>query len=319
MKASSLLRRILLAATLVGVCAPSMLSAQRTLVPGTTVTMEPPPGFIPNEHPVGFRHPATGSSILVSRVTASVDLLRRGMTAQQFAGIGAELIGSESIVVDRRDAVLFHTRGKDNSTGVPALRSTLYLSDRQGSHMILATYPAALADSLGGLVRRAILSARVVDGSRDPFEGLSYRLDPGDSLKPLPRITDDLLMLRPGGAAVPPEPGGPSYLVWTGTSPVGVDSLKLYAGLVVRRISSVENLRNLRESVLRVDGLDAYEIVADATDRKSGTPVKVYQVMALEGRKLYLLQGLVGAGRAAEYLPEFRRLTGSFRRVPAKP
>lgn len=317
MPSSSLVRGILVLAALAGVSAPPGLSAQRTRVPGTAVSVEPPPGFTPAERFAGFQQPATGASIMVTTVPAPVDAIRQGMTAGGLATQGMELVGSESVTVDGGDAVLIHARPR--AAGTPFLKWVLVLGDPRSTHLVVGTYPAALADSLGGPVRRAVLSAmRAAAGPADPFEGLRFRLDPGDRLKLAPRVSS-VLMLTLTGAASQGGPGDPFFVAGPSVSAVAVDDLKAFAEQRARRTTAVENLRDLRGEAREVDGLRVYEIVADATDRRSGTPVKLYQAILLEEGGYYVFQGLVGADRAAEYLPEFRRLTGSFRRVSAKP
>ena len=46
----------------------------------------------------------------------------------------------------------------------------------------------------------------------------------------------------------------------------------------------------------------------------SGLPLRFYQVVAPDPGGYFIFQGLVGSDIAAEYLPEFQRLTASFRR-----
>jgi hypothetical protein len=66
---------------------------------------------------------------------------------------------------------------------------------------------------------------------------------------------------------------------------------------------------------ISIDGLDGYEIVADAQDASSGTPLAMYQVMLFDNNRSYILiQGLVGANVRAEYLPEFRSMARSFKK-----
>jgi hypothetical protein len=254
---------------------------------------------------------------MVTAVPAPVDAIRQGMTAQGLATQGMELVGSESVAVDGSDAMLLHARQR--AAGTPFLKWVLVLGDPRSTHLVVGTYPAALADSLGAQVRRAVLSVvRTAAGPVDPFEGLRFRLDPGDRLKLAPRV-GSALMLTLTGAATQGGPGDPFFVAGPSVNDVAVDDLEGFAERRARQTTAVEGLRNLQGEAREIDGLRGYEIVADATDRKSGLPVKLYQAILLEGDGYYVLQGLVGADRAAEYLPEFRRLTGSFRRVPARP
>jgi len=46
--------------------------------------------------------------------------------------------------------------------------------------------------------------------------------------------------------------------------------------------------------------------------------MKLYQVIAPEGEGYFIVQGLVIAGRAPAILPEFKRVTATFRRIPGR-
>jgi len=77
------------------------------------------------------------------------------------------------------------------------------------------------------------------------------------------------------------------------------------------KISSVTS-----NNKITIDRLDGYEIVADAEDADSGTPLTVYQVILYDDGSYILMQGLVGTNLADEYLPEFKRLARSLKRKP---
>jgi hypothetical protein len=79
--------------------------------------------------------------------------------------------------------------------------------------------------------------------------------------------------------------------------------------------ANISLLRNARGRPIRVDGLDAYELLADATHRGSGMPIQFYQVIAPADGTYIIFQGFVETDRAAEFLTEFRHITETFRRV----
>lgn len=63
-----------------------------------------------------------------------------------------------------------------------------------------------------------------------------------------------------------------------------------------------------------IDGLKGYEIEATGVDQKSGTNLKLYQVMLFEDDSYILAIGMVGEKNAKEYLPEFKAMAGSIKR-----
>lgn len=48
--------------------------------------------------------------------------------------------------------------------------------------------------------------------------------------------------------------------------------------------------------------------VADQSDVKNGTPLRLYQVMIFDTHSHILIQGLVGSDKSDVYLPEFKEM-----------
>ena len=69
----------------------------------------------------------------------------------------------------------------------------------------------------------------------------------------------------------------------------------------------------MRGKPIKAGGLKAYEILADALDNKTGIPLRVYQVIIEGTDQDFLVQGMVGGANEKAFLPEFRRLTSTFR------
>ncbi len=63
-----------------------------------------------------------------------------------------------------------------------------------------------------------------------------------------------------------------------------------------------------------IDGLDGYELLANAEDSGSGTPLAVYQVILFDDNSYLLMQGIVGAKTKTKYLPEFKAMARSLKR-----
>jgi hypothetical protein len=61
--------------------------------------------------------------------------------------------------------------------------------------------------------------------------------------------------------------------------------------------------------------MKGYELVANAKDDKTETSTRLYQVVAAAEQGYFIIQGLVPTERAEEWVPEFKKLTASFRRT----
>ena len=95
-----------------------------------------------------------------------------------------------------------------------------------------------------------------------------------------------------------------------------IGDLEAFSRRRINRIRQVADLKDLSGRSRTVDGLPAYELVATASDRRTGAPLRVYQLMISDGNGYFLAQGLVGISRGDALLPEFRRISESLKRAP---
>jgi hypothetical protein len=95
---------------------------------------------------------------------------------------------------------------------------------------------------------------------------------------------------------------------------VALDDLEAFSRARAGRIEQVRELTVVSGRPLAVDGLTGWELLADATDVKSGTALRVYQLVLRDGSRYYMAQGLVGRDGAAAWVEEFRTVAASFKR-----
>jgi hypothetical protein len=149
------------------------------------------------------------------------------------------------------------------------------------------------------------------------FEGLIFQVSPTQRLKLATRM-GPTLSLTESGSPGPQRPTDPLYIVGNSLSDSPVADLPAFAEARARATTGLTNIRIIDKRPLQLDGLPAYELRATATQQRSGEPMSLYQVVAVDQRTYFLMQGIVGAARAAELLPEFRRVTETFRRTSAR-
>ena len=180
--------------------------------------------------------------------------------------------------------------------------------------MIVGTFPKSAGEEVGAAIRTALLSASLAAAApSDPFEGLLFRITPTQALKIADRVSN-MLILTESGKMGTLGPGEPVYIVGSSISPSVIGDLKAFSEARARKTEQIQDLENLSGREITLGGLAAYELQADAKDVKSGTPIRLYQVIARsDAGGYFIVQGLVGTDRAAGMLPEFRRVTESFR------
>lgn len=288
-------------------------AATAVLVSGTRVSLVPPEGFVPAERFPGFQRVDIQASIMVTEMPAPVAEMKKGMTKENLATRGIELLASETQPVDGREGLLLHTSQR---VGDVEFRKWMLVAGDPGSTvMIMGTFPTSAAAEVGEAIRASVLTASwTASGQGDPFEGLAFRVTASPSLKLAGRVSN-LVMLTESGSTGPLGPGEPLYIAGSSISDVPIADLAVFAEARLKQTEQIEEIKNLRGRALELGGLAAYELVAEAKDVKSATELLVYQVIARDGKGYFIVQGLVGAGRGEELLAEFRRVTSTLART----
>lgn len=288
-------------------------TAEPVRVPGTSVSLEPPAGFALAEGFPGFQSLESGASILVTQMPAPVAEIRKAMTKDMLATRGITLLSSQEETVGGREALLVHVA--QSAAGVDFLKWMLVTGDPKETVMIVGTFPKSAGEAAGAAIRSALLTASLAAAApSDPFEGLLFRITPTPALKIASRISN-MLLLTESGSPGPHGPEEPAYIVGSSIGPGGGGDLKVFSEARARQTTQIEDLRNVSGREITLGGLTAWELLADAKDMKSGAAIRLYQVIAQDGDGYFIVQGLVGADRADAMLPEFRRVTESFRKV----
>jgi hypothetical protein len=297
-----------LLAIAVGTAWPAGAAPEVIAIPGTKVSLEPPPGFVLASQFPGVQNAELASSIMINELPAPVEGVTAGFTAQGLLSRGMTLRSSEEATVAGRPGRLLSVTQVAN--GATFEKWMAAFGNSSATVLVVATYPQTLASELRAPMRTAVLSATWnPDAKLDHFDGLSFRIRESEHLKIQNRVQNMLLLSHPSRS--PSAPSEPFAVVGSSHSPVQIDDLELFARQRITQTAQISDLRDIRGGSLEVAGRPAYEITAKAKDLKSGESLSVYQFLLVEGDTYYLMQGMVGESRFDEYLPEFRAIAQS--------
>lgn len=294
----------------------SLEAADPVRIPGTNTSLQAPVGFVPAESFPGFQHPGLGASIMVTELPLPGARLMGTMTKEDgLATRGMTLLSSKAEKVSGRDALLLEIA--QTTTAGEFLRWMLLTGDDKASVIIAGIFPKNAGEQVSSVIRSSVLTASWnPESSQDPFEGLQFQVTPTEKLKLSNRL-GNLLTFTESGSPDPSGPGEPIYMVGNSLVPGGGE-LRSLSEERARQTEHIHDLQNISGREITVGGLAAYELLADAKDVRSGAAVRLYQVIVPDGGSYFLVQGFVGPERAAEMLPEFRRVTESFRKTAVK-
>jgi hypothetical protein len=292
------------------------LSAQSVRVPGTSVTVVPPAGFSPARQYPGFEWPESQASIMVTELPGPAGEMLRSMTGSALAGKGVMLISTQDAVINGKPARLLHVR-QQTARG-EALKWILIAGDATTTIMIVGTFTEGVAPGIGDAMKRSLLTASWGSKtSSSPFEGLLFQVTPTARLKLAKRVSNMLMFTESGTIGTP---GSTEALYIAGQS-IGhgqLGDIRRFSESRAMQTKSMTGVSNFTGRVIQVNGLDAYELEADAADAGSARAMRLYQVIIPDDMGYFILQGLIRADRAGEIVPEFRAVTASFRKLASQ-
>lgn len=281
--------------------------AQTVRIPGTRVTLESPPGFSLAQQFPGLQRAELGASIMITEIPAPYTKMKDGINAEGLASRGISVTAVETVSVAGREGVLM--AGRQTAQGVVFEKWMLLFGDAQNSVMVMATFPLEVADQLSDQMRAAVVSSQWAPNFEvGVFEGLVFRVEPTDKLHISSRVSNLLLLAKPGHKGVVP-PQDPFMVVGTSLSEVAIDDVESFARARLKQTAQVSDIELQSGRSVSVNGMRGYEVVASAKDARSGEPLLVYQAVLLEQDRYFILQGFVGSERGEEYLAEFRAVT----------
>src|SRR5580765_3210656 len=306
---NQVIRTLALAGVVTAVTVPSF--AQSVRVPGTNVTLLPPAGFAVARQYPGFEHAEAQASIVVTELPVAATDMMRSMTAPALGTKGMSLIAARDTVVAEKPARLLHVR--QAAPGGSVLKWILIAGDAKATMMIVGTFPEAASPDVGETIRKSVLTASWSTAPpADSFEGLPFRLTATASLK-LARRVSNMLMFTESGTTGSPGSTEALYIAGHSIGQGQITDARTFAETRAKQTDRLTGVKGFTGSPIRIDGANGYELEADAIDSRSGRPMRLYQVIIPDQTGYFILQGISRADRASEIVPEFRKLTASFR------
>lgn len=309
--------KVLVLALMLGMIPINLLAGEASMIPGTRVRLTPPNGFMAAERFSGYFQEDSDASIMVTEIPGPFSEMASGLTnVAELAKRGLLLMATEEVMASGQSALL--VKVQQTAYDGRFLKWILVLGNEQESVLITATFAREQEKLLGTRLRESLLSVKwEPEQLASLSEAINFSLKEQGDLKIAGRFSNALLYTR-GGVVPSPSPDAPLFVAAPSLSQKIADP-EIFAK---NRLLATENLTDVKlelSQVIALDGLKGYEILAEATDRASGKPLMVYQVILFdEDFYYYVLQGQVGTASRANYLPIFKAITYSFKRIVRK-
>ncbi len=292
-----------------GLFSANEVNAKGMRVPGTKITIQPPSEFTASEQFPGFQHMNSGSSIMITEIPGPVTEVSRGMTKDGLASRGMILLEKSNVMVNKQDAKLLKIR--QYHSNVEYLKWMILFGDSSSSILVVGTYPASVDFGIGKNIKNSILTAVWnKEVTVDFFDGLPFKIGESNELKYAKRMSNMVILGREGEFGKPGM-AEPVLIAGNAISQAPINDLAIFSKRRILHATKIEEIEVFEENNIKVDGLDAYELIANAKDSIDKMPMVIYQVIVPERSSYFIVQGLVGESISKSYLTQFRELVRS--------
>ena len=284
--------------------------------PSAGIELVRPKGFDDAERFDGFQQPDTGSSVMVMAIPGPFSEVSAGFTKQKAKRQGMTIKSRKRVQIGEKPGILLDIEQTAHETRFA--KWELIFGNEERTVMVMAWFPQSHAAELSEPLKAAVLSAREYDGEPvDPFTAVGFTLAPSEKLKLTPGVSRGLLYTK-DGALPAKSPGSPLFVAATSFSREVIQDKREFALERVRQLAGTWFGAVQSNEPITIDGLEGYETIADGKDADSGTPLAIYQVVLCDEEGYISMGGLVDRRHSEEYLPVFKAMARSLKRIPGE-
>ena len=279
-------------------------------VPGTSVALTPPEGFVAANRFPGFMKESTGSSIMVSEIPGPLGKVTAGFSDQKrMQAKGMKLLSRSSTEVDGYKAILLHVEQSAYGT---LFKKWLVAVDRAGATaLMVATYPQA-EDQQGESLKAAILAATFAKPA-DATDALSFTAKPMAPFQ-VAKVLGQNMILSPDGRFPVQDEKVPFMILGLSVSEnLSVSDRKAFAERRITKTATVNTIRVNQSTRVKIGDLSGYTTTASGEGADAGTPLSIYQVVLFDTSGYCLIQGITPSAEKSTYMPVFENIAKTFK------
>ena len=280
-------------------------------VHGTSVNLNPPPGFVKSERFPGFQNETNGCSIMVTELPGPYSEVAKGFSDQEkMQARGMVLLEKSSVTVDGQAGMLLHI---EQSAYGMLFRKWILVVDRSGSTTFIAgTCPMTESSQQESLLKEAVLST-TFGKQVDPMDALSFSVHPQAPFE-IAKVMGNNVLLSPNGQFPAKDENIPIMIVGISYAEnLNIENRKQFARDRIKKTPTVKNIIIQQCTPATIGLLTGYSVIAEAKSKKTSKPMTIYQVLLFDATGYCIIQGLTPSAKEEEYLPIFNEIAKSFR------
>jgi hypothetical protein len=217
------------------------------------------------------------------------------------------LLSRKEISLNGRPGILLHLRQEISSVDV--LKWLVVTGNEKETVFIAGVFPEQVKARWSSDMERSVLSAKWgTESETDTLAGLNFSFNNDPSLKVASRFPNGVILTKDGDALS----DGPLFILNSSSSEAIIPDIKKFANELIQT-AQVSGIAIKKQSDVTIAGLPGNEIVAEAKlNAAPNQAVIIYQVLLLDGKNYFLMQGFAPRGEQEKYLAVFARVAQSF-------
>ncbi len=281
--------------------------------PEVGMVITQPQDFEKAETFYGFQQPSTGSSVILLAIPGPYLKVIAGFDQKALAARGMSLRSKQRVKVKGQTALLLNL--SQNAYGQEFFKWVMIFGDEQRTKMVMATFPKSHARKLSDPLRKMLLS---VAPAKTASAKLPFSIQAEQGLASVDGIAIGNTALFTKDGTIPAKaPDDPLFVVARSFGDVVVGNQQEFAKRRLYQTAQIEVATVQSTTPIVIDNTSGLEMIAVGKDRKTQTPLRIYQVMLFPKQGGYILMtGAVGEEQVDSYLPKFQSMAKTFRKRP---
>lgn len=274
---------------------------------GAAVGLEPPAGMVPSSMFAGFEDRTHNASILL------VDMPPEAY-AQLAAGFTDAALASKGVTVETREDFPLKTAkgilvtGTQNAGAFRVRKWILLAGNDQATALVTAQVMEANAADLPDAAVRAALATLAFRSPQEQASSLPFTLSELAGFRIVRALGGSTVLLTDGPKDTLEGPDQPYFAVSVGNGAPREDERRQFALRALSTLTGLRDIRLERAEPLRIDQSPGFEIMANAVDAQTGTPVKVVQWLRFGTTGHLRMVGISKLDAFTEVYPRFRAI-----------
>jgi len=300
-------KKLTAAITLAISCISTNIHAQQHTINHLDIVIDAPDGFTGAQNFNGLIQPETFSTIKYKE-----EVLAFESASQAYLTEIKNVLHQEKVTINDKTGILL--KFEKNLHNNVFTHWSLLFGDSISTIIIESSSPKMMGEQLEQSLKQTLLSTRWLRLPKDQlFHGLPFVFDSTDKLSATTRSANSIILIDNSKTYDPAKSVAPLYVVSSSKTEQPIEEIEKFSKQMLKAKRLEDDIQIIKQQATKIAGIMAFHMQAKGIDRATGLEVGIYQTIAYQGKRFLLVQGLVEPKQAAEFWPQFEKITQSIK------